>query len=76
MHLNRVDRLDETAFEESIIDTVAPFASSSFKQGLHTLNGNSTLTVFDGKRWRFTLSGFFRQWRVKRNDRENRRSHV
>jgi hypothetical protein len=76
VHLNRVDRLDETAFEESIMDTVAPFASSSFKQGLHTLNGNSTLTVFDGKRWRFTLSGFFRQWRVKRNDRENRRSHV
>jgi hypothetical protein len=76
VHLNRVDRLDEDTFEESIMDTVAPFASSSFKQGLHTLNGNGTLTVFDGKRWRFTLSGFFRQWRVKRNDRENRRSHV
>ena len=76
VHLNRVDRLDDDAFQETLIDTIAPLAGTPFKQGLHTLNGNDTLTVFDGKRWRFTLAGFVRQWRVKRDDKKNRRSHV
>lgn len=76
VHLNRVERMDDEAYEEMVMDTVAPFADSPFKKGLHTLNGNDTITVFDGKRWRFTLSGFVRQWKVKRMDRKNRRQHV
>ena len=74
--LNRVDRLDDTAFEETLIDTIEPIDKSRFKQGLHTLNGNDSITVFDGKRWRFTLSGFFRQWEIKRMNRKNRRRDV
>ena len=76
VHLNRVERLDDEASEETVIDTVVPFPGSPFKQGLHTLNGNDTLTVFDGKRWQFTLSGFIRQWKVKRANRKKRRPHV
>ncbi len=76
VRLNRVDQLDDTAYRETAIDTVAPFADSSFRQGLHTLNGNDTITVFDGKRWQFTLSGFFRQWSIKRMNRKKRSQHV
>ena len=59
--LNEVTRLDEQGFEETQIDKIKPFIHSHFKQGLHTLNGNATLTVFDGKRWRFTLPGMKHQ---------------
>ena len=76
VHLNRVERMDDEAYEETVMDTVGPFLDSSFKKGLHTLNGNDTITVFDGKRWRFTLSGFLREWRIKRMNRKDRRQHV
>ena len=74
--LNRVERLDDSAFEETLIDTIEPLPGSRFQQGLHTLNGNDTITVLDGKRWQFTLSGFFEQWRLKRTNRKNRKKHV
>lgn len=74
--LNRVDRLDDIAFQETLIDTIEPLPGSRFQQGLHTLNGNDTITVLDGKRWQFTLSGFFEQWRLKRTNRKNRKKNV
>ena len=59
--LNQVESLNELDFEETQIDKIKPFIHSRFKQGLHTLNGNEALTVFDGKRWRCTFPGMKHQ---------------
>lgn len=59
--LNRVQQLSERRFKEIQIAKIHPFIDSHFKQGLHTLNGNGSMTVFDGKRWTFTFSGMFHQ---------------
>lgn len=63
--LNRVDVFSDTDYKETQFDKIKPFTYSHLKQGFHTLNGNDTVTVFDGKRWKFTLFGMFRQVRNK-----------
>lgn len=65
VNLNHVDRFTDKEYVEAQYDTIKPFAHSKYKQGFHTLNGNDTITVFDGKRWRFTLLGMFHQIRIK-----------
>ena len=71
--LNRVQQLSERQYREIQIDKIQPFTDSRFKQGLHTLNGNETITVFDGKRWIFTFSGMFHQLgnKMKRRSAKN-----
>lgn len=71
--LNRVDVLNEHQYEETQVSKIEPFANSKFKKGLHTLNGNEEVTVFDGKRWLFTFIGMWRQVRTKAN---RRKEHV
>ncbi len=65
VNLNHVDQFTNKEYVEAQYDTIKPFAHSKYKQGFHTLNGNDTITVFDGKRWRFTLFGMFHQVRIK-----------
>jgi hypothetical protein len=65
VRLNHVDTFTGEQYKETPYDTIKPFEHSKYKQGFHTLNGNDTMTVFDGKRWRFTLSGLFHQVRIK-----------
>lgn len=65
VHLNRVDSFTNEEYRETQFDTIKPFVHSKYKQGFHTLNGNDTITVFDGKRWRFTLFGMFHQVRIR-----------
>ena len=64
--LNQVEAMNDKEYVEKQIDKIQPFRGSKFKQGFHTLNGNETMTVFDGKRWIFTFSGFFHQLRNKK----------
>ena len=71
--LNRVEVFSEEQFEETQIDKIKPFTHSRFKQGLHTINGNNSLTVVDGKRWKFTFFGMFHQLKDKKN---RRKEHV
>lgn len=68
--LNRVKTFDDLRYEEEQFDRIEPFTTSHFKQGLHTVNGNEKLVVFDGKRWTFTLAGFFHQLKNKRKKKE------
>jgi hypothetical protein len=63
--LNRVDAITNSEYIETQYDKIKPFVHSKYKQGLHTLNGNDVVTVFDGKRWRFTLFGMFHQVKNK-----------
>lgn len=71
--LNRVQAFTSEEFRESQFDKIQPFTHSKYKQGLHTLNGNDKVTVFDGKRWRFTLFGMFHQ---VRNKMHRNKTHV
>ena len=71
--LNRVDIFDDNEYDETEIDKIKPFDHSKFNKGLHTLNGNDTVTVIDGKRWLFTFIGMWRQIRTKAN---HRKEHV
>lgn len=64
--INRVEVMDDQGYSEKQIDKIQPFKGSQFKQGFHTLNGNETMTVFDGKRWIFTISGMIHQIKIKR----------
>lgn len=71
--LNRVQQLSESRYREIEIAKIHPFMDSRFKQGLHTLNGNEAITVFDGKRWIFTFSGMFHQLGNKMKRRRTNR---
>jgi len=62
--LNKVNRIDETAFEETT-ETRLTSPSKSYNKGFHTLNGNENITVFDVKRYCFTLYGFRQQLKQK-----------
>ena len=73
VRLNRVDTFDKDRFEETQIDQLQPIGQSKFNKGLHTLNGNGTVTVIDGKRWLFTFIGMYHQIRQKAN---RRKEHV
>lgn len=65
VRLNEVQVLSDDYFTESQISRIEPFNKCQFKQGLHTLNGNETMTVIDGKRFFFTFSGLFHQLKLK-----------
>ena len=66
VNLNQVTKMSDQGFEEIPFDRIKPFKHSRMRQGLHTLNGNEVITVFDGKRWRFTISGMIRQLKNKK----------
>lgn len=74
VYLERIMDISDDCYEEISVDGIEPYKNSCFKEGLHTINGNEELTVFDGKRWEFTLPGFFHQLRNKIQRR--RRRHV
>lgn len=65
VRLNEVQVLSDDYYTESQISRIEPFNKCQFKQGLHTLNGNETMTVIDGKRFFFTFSGLFHQLKLK-----------
>lgn len=65
VRLNEVQVLSDDYYTESQISRIEPFSKCQFKQGLHTLNGNETMTVIDGKRFFFTFSGLFHQLKLK-----------
>ena len=73
VNLNRVQVFTRSEYRETQYDTIKPFVHSKYKQGFHTLNGNDIVTVFDGKRWRFTLFGMFHQ---VRNKMHRNKTHV
>ena len=68
--LRRVMTINDSQYREEPFDNLEPFKNSPYKQGLHTINGNSAITVFDGKRWTFTFAGFFHQLKIKRNNKK------
>ena len=64
--VNTVTEMSENSYDEDLLRRIAPFAKTKFCKGLHTLNGNAEMTVFDGKRFSFSFSGLFHQLAQKR----------
>jgi hypothetical protein len=63
--LNAVDVISDKQYVESIGTKVHPVKDSAFDKGLHTINGDKTMVVFDGKKYSFTFSGMLHQIKQK-----------
>jgi hypothetical protein len=63
--VNRVVRLSCTGFAEEVAAHVEPPPGSRYDRGLHTISGVGSVTLIDGKRFRFNRHHFTRQLRKK-----------
>lgn len=65
--LNKITQLNEYQYIEETIKEIKPFWKTAYDKGIHTINSDGGITVFDAKRFRFTWRGFLQQWRQKHN---------
>lgn len=63
--LNKIIQLDEYQYIEEEIKEIKPNKKWRYNQGIHTINSDGVMTVFDAKRFTFTLRGFVQQIRQK-----------
>ena len=66
--LNKIVQLNEYKYIEETIKEIKPDKNWMYNKGIHTINSDGNLTVFDAKRFTFTLKGFIQQWRQKHHD--------
>lgn len=67
VEVNEIVRLSPQHFEEKPVKRIMPLPAFTYNKGLHSLNGNQNYTVIDGKRFTFTLAGFWNQLKLKLN---------
>ncbi len=63
--LEEIDLLTETEYSAKDVGHIYPVKDSDYNKGIHTINSTDGMTVFDGKRFVFTLSGFKQQLKQK-----------
>ncbi|MDP2236761.1 MAG: hypothetical protein Q8J88_10035 [Bacteroidales bacterium] len=63
--LNKIIELTPDTFKEVVLKKIQPDKNTTFRYGIHTLNGNTENTVIDGKRYVFTFAGFRHQLKQK-----------
>lgn len=73
--LNEVTTLTNNQYSETEVQRIAPIKKMRFRKGLHSLNGNDTLTVIDGKRFYFTFSGMSHQLKLKAQREQHLKSN-
>ena len=66
--LNKIIQLNEYQYIEETIKDIKPFNNTPYDRGIHTINSDGGITVFDAKRFTFTWKGFIQQWRQKHHD--------
>lgn len=66
--LNKVIKLNEYQYIEKTIDEIKSFKNTPYNKGIHTINSDGNMTVFDAKKFTFTWNGFRQQIRQKRHD--------
>jgi len=69
--LNKITQLDENQFVEEYLEEINPIGNTPYRKGIHTINGDDTMTVVDAKRFVFTWNGFLQQARLKINKNKN-----
>ncbi len=67
VEVNEIVRLSPQHFEEKPVKRIIPLPAFTYSKGLHSLNGNQNYTVIDGKRFTFTIAGFWNQLKLKLN---------
>ncbi len=67
VEVNEIVRLSPQHFEEKPVKRIMPLPAFAYNKGLHSLNGNQNYSVIDGKRFAFTLAGFWNQLKLKLN---------
>ena len=65
--LNKIVQLSEYQYIEETTNEIKPFPNTSYNKGIHTINSDGEITVFDAKRFTFTWRGFIQQLRQKYN---------
>lgn len=63
--LNKIIKLNEYQYIEKEVKEIKPDNNWSYNKGVHTLNSDGDITVFDAKRFTFTLTGFCQQIRQR-----------
>ena len=63
--LNKVIQLSEFQYIEKALKEIKPDKKWRYNKGIHTINSDGGITVFDAKRFTFTLRGFIQQIRQK-----------
>lgn len=63
--LEEIELLTTKRFSTKPFVTINPIENSDYSKGIHTINSDDNITVFDGKRFVFTLSGFKQQLKQK-----------
>lgn len=71
--LNEIIELSVNKYSEKETKTISPIMGSEYNQGMHTINGNEEICVFDGKRFVFTWQGFKNQLSQKITKRRKRK---
>ena len=63
--LEEIVNLTENNFETKEFGCICPIENSDYDKGIHTINSDDNIVVFDGKRFVFTFSGFKQQLKQK-----------
>lgn len=63
--LEEISTLTDKLFATKEYGTIEPIKGSDYDKGIHTINNDGGITVFDGKRFIFTFSGFKQQLKQK-----------
>jgi hypothetical protein len=63
--LEEIKVLSEEQFITKEFGNVLPIENSDYDKGIHTINSDDNMLVFDGKRFIFTFSGFKQQLKQK-----------
>ncbi len=69
--INKIDKLSETEFAESIVKTIEPKKSWNFNRGIHTINFVSNHVIFDAKKYEFNFPNFRAKLRKKLRSNSN-----
>ncbi len=63
--LEEIVTLTDKQFETKEFGCISPIENSDYNRGIHTINSDDNIVVFDGKRFVFTISGFKQQLKQK-----------
>ena len=63
--LEEIEMLTEKQFKTKEFGSILPIENSDYNDGIHTINREDGIVVFDGKRFVFTFSGFKQQLKQK-----------
>ena len=66
--LNKIIQLDESKYIEETIKEIKPDNKWTYNKGIHTINSDGEITVFDAKTFTFSFNGFMQQIRQKHHD--------